>query len=52
MGEYVPPCGGKPLTQLAVPTPGPADYCPTMHLNKPTAPHYSIGGKTKYSPSK
>ena len=43
LGEYVPPPGGKPLTALAKPFPGPADYqIPDMCLHKPAPPEYSI----------
>ena len=47
MGEYIPPEGGKPLTQLAIPLPGAADYSPSISLTKPSAPQYSIVGKPK-----
>ena len=48
MGEYIVTDGSKPLTSLAVATPGPADYCPNVAAIKPCVPQYSIGGKTKY----
>ena len=42
-GEYIPLPGGKPLTALALSTPGPADYdVPDMKLNKSAAPEFSI----------
>jgi len=47
MGEYIPPEGGKPLTQLAIPLPGAADYSPSISLTKPSAAQYSIVGKPK-----
>ncbi len=47
MGEYVPPAGKAPLTQLALPTPGPTDYQPKLTITKPAAPQYSIVGKAK-----
>lgn len=42
MGEYIPKNNTLPLTNLAIPTPGPSDY-----PNKPrsTRPEYSILGK-------
>jgi len=46
MGEYV-QHNGKPLTQLAVPLPGAADYTPSFALTKPSPPQYSIVGKPK-----
>ena len=43
LGEYIPPRGGQPLTALARPFPGPADYqIPDMKLNKPAPPEFSI----------
>lgn len=48
MGEYITTDGIEPLTMLAYPTPGPADYCPNAASNLPTAPQYSIVGKPKY----
>ncbi|XP_065066593.1 uncharacterized protein LOC135692413 isoform X2 [Rhopilema esculentum] len=49
MGEYIIPQDGKPLTQQALATPGPSDYSPKVGLSKPSAPHYSIVGKTKHN---
>ncbi len=47
MGEFVPKAGKPPLTQLALPTPGPSDYQPKLTISKPAAPQYSIVGKAK-----
>lgn len=50
MGEYIPQDNGKPLTQLAIPLPGAADYSPSISLTKPSPPQYSIVGKPKPPP--
>lgn len=47
MGEFMPQDGEKPLTQLAIPLPGAADYSPGLSLTRPSAPQYSIVGKPK-----
>ncbi|XP_022081059.1 sperm-tail PG-rich repeat-containing protein 2-like isoform X2 [Acanthaster planci] len=47
MGEYLVPKDGKPLTQLAIPLPGPADYEPKIDLTARTRPQFSIVGRTK-----
>ncbi|XP_038054032.1 uncharacterized protein LOC119726447 [Patiria miniata] len=47
MGEYIVPKDGKPLTQLAIPLPGPADYDPKIDLTRRTRPQFSIVGRTK-----
>ncbi|XP_033646287.1 sperm-tail PG-rich repeat-containing protein 2-like [Asterias rubens] len=47
MGEYIIPKDGKPLTQLAIPLPGPADYEPKIDITRKTRPHFSIVGRTK-----
>ncbi|OWF48748.1 uncharacterized protein LOC110452661 [Mizuhopecten yessoensis] len=45
MGEYIVPAGGKALTSLGNPAPGPANYCPHIGLTRSSAPQYSIVGK-------
>ncbi|XP_071509561.1 uncharacterized protein [Diadema antillarum] len=47
MGDYIVPKGGKPLTQQAFPSPGPADYLPCQQLTRPAFPHFSIVGRSK-----
>ena len=51
MGEYIHTKDGKPLTQLAIPMPGPADYSPQCSLTKQSHAQYSIVGKPKPFPS-
>ncbi|KAJ3122859.1 Katanin p60 ATPase-containing subunit A1 [Nowakowskiella sp. JEL0407] len=48
MGEYIPPKGGKALSSLATPTPGPLSYTPKLPSN---SVQYSILGK-KHEPEK
>ncbi|XP_071960710.1 uncharacterized protein [Antedon mediterranea] len=47
MGEYIVPNGEVPLTQQAIPLPGPADYQPKVYLTSPLKPQYSIVGRPK-----
>ncbi|XP_072025656.1 uncharacterized protein [Amphiura filiformis] len=47
MGEYIVPKGEMPLTQLALPCPGPANYDPRWGLTEYSAAQYSIVGRTK-----
>ncbi|KAJ8046279.1 hypothetical protein HOLleu_04900 [Holothuria leucospilota] len=47
MGEYIVPKGSMPLTQQAIPLPGPADYDPKTEIASLSSPHYSIVGRTK-----
>ncbi|KAI0228550.1 hypothetical protein LSAT2_020985 [Lamellibrachia satsuma] len=47
MGEYIPPPDKKPLTSLAYPSPGPADYTANADLTLDTAPIYSIIGRRR-----
>ncbi|XP_033105507.1 uncharacterized protein LOC117107827 [Anneissia japonica] len=47
MGEYIISDGEAPLTQQAIPLPGPADYQPKSHLTSPLTPQYSIVGRPK-----
>ncbi|KAK3580633.1 hypothetical protein CHS0354_013394 [Potamilus streckersoni] len=50
MGMYIVPPGGKPLTCLEIPLPGPADYTPKADLTKGSLPQYSIVGRPKTPP--
>ena len=52
MGEHIVAEGSKPLTSLAIPTPGPSDYSPNMALTIPCVPQHSIVGKPKYAKGK
>ncbi|XP_071816633.1 uncharacterized protein [Apostichopus japonicus] len=47
MGEYIVPRGGVPLTQHAVPLPGPADYQPKTEISCFSSPRYSIVGRSR-----
>ena len=52
MGELIVADGSKPLTSLAIPTPGPSDYSPNIELTIPCVPQHSIVGKPKYAKGK